>query len=227
MRATAALAIASVIAIGAAAPAAAADESDLNDAPVLVWLSGGESVGFPVDYLVSGQGWAVGEEVTLTLDGDEIGTVTAEQNAEGSATPSFDPRVFEYILAPGMEVTLSGETTGTFTHTILDLTVDAVSVGRDTVAGTADEESDVMAAVFVPAFPEWESMITRTVTADGSGRWAADFSDPGGGEETARLTGMSAGMAARLDDDGNATVVWWAASEGVGKVRPESPGRPH
>lgn len=219
MRATVALVAAAAIAIGAATAASAEEpEPDLNYARVLVWLSGGESVGFPIDYLVSGQGWAVGEWVTLYIDGDYIGEVEAEPNAEGSATPSFDPRVFQYALDPGMEIKLVGEHGRRYRHEVLDLTVDAVSVGQDTVAGTADKGSELAVSVFVPAFPEWESMITRTVTADGTGHWVADFSANPEQEETVNLTGMSAGLAAQFDVKGNATIVWWAASDGVARA---------
>ncbi len=44
-----------------------------------------------------------------------------------------------------------------------------------------------------------------TVTADGSGNWTADFSS------RADLTYLSDGGSQQVDDDGDATGVWWAS----------------
>lgn len=208
-----------LIIAGASAPANADAglPEEATNAPVIATLGGFQLLGAPVSQGVTGQGWQAGETVALFYNDWFVGESTAEPNDEGSATPAFDTEGLGITLQPGDEVRLVGDDSGSFTHEILDLTVRDVSDDKDTVRGTATPGSQVL-VLAVQTWRDLDTAVPRWVTADKKGEWLADFSVAGDDPEhtaTADITNATLGFAARFDDEGNMTNIWWAPPDVV------------
>lgn len=175
---------------------------DLGEARVIALVDGAQLMGVPFNQFVSGQSWVEGDVIELFLNGVSQGTSVAEANAEGSASPSFE----DVPLQTGDLVTLTAiagvETGFSSSHVVLDLALTEVSTVEDTVAGTTTPFAEV---VVLPDFEAVDGY--QIVTADASGAWLADFS------ATYDIVDSTWGGALRLDEQGNATGLWWAGSQ--------------
>ena len=120
---------------------------------------------------------------------------TDSQTADTYGNFNFNLRD-RFDLQRGQLVTVSDGTT-TKTHTVMPLYVDSVDVTADTILGRADASTTV--DMWVHGYGN------LNVTADGSGNWTADFSG------LTDLTYLSDGGSQQIDDDGDATGVWWAS----------------
>jgi sRNA-binding protein len=179
-------------------------------------LNGDPSVTFqvaPVDeWVQSSSPWMPGATISLTIE--DGGSVVYSDSQTADAYGNFNFNFWGvFDLERGQVVTVS-DGTNIKTHTVANLFVDGVNVTDDDVFGRADANASVDVWVHGNG--------GLTVTADGSGNWAADFSG------MADLDIFSDGGSAQTDDDGDSTGVWWASpriqvapvDDWVGSVRP-------
>ena len=138
--------------------------------------------------------WTPGATISLTIE-DGSGVVHSDsQTADAAGNFKFDlSGVFD--VQRGHLVTVS-DSTYTKTHTVANLFLDIVDVATDIVYGRADAGTSVDVWVHENG--------GLTVTADVSGNWTADFS---GMTDLTYLSGIGSGQT---DDDGDATIVYWA-----------------
>ncbi len=205
------------LAIGllAAPTQAQPNPGDVDVAPIIAVLEGFELLlpegtevppGAVLDQVVTGQAWAVGDEVEFYLNGTYVATSIAEQNAEGSATPFFDLDPLGVTIQPRDEIKLAlADGSRVEIHVVRDINVTEIDVSADTVTGTAQPGSEVW--VFVGGAS------ARSATADTQGVWAADFSVPGGANEGPAydLVGGTVIFTIQFDSDGNVTALLRAA----------------
>jgi hypothetical protein len=164
-----------------------------------------------LDQVVSGQNWAVGDEVELVLNGTHVATAIAEPNAEGSATPFFDLGSLGVTIQPGDEITLAlADDSRVEVHVVRDIDVTEIDITTDSVAGLAAPGSELWVAVVTD--PD-DLTAARSVVADPSGSWLADFS------AEYDLVADTVISVFQLDDDGNMTALVRAA-EPAGSTKP-------
>ncbi len=97
---------------------------------------------------------------------------------------------------------VSGAEAGfTSSHVVFELALTDVSVTADTVSGLATPLAEVVVFTAVELPFQY-----KVVTADASGNWLADFSS------TFDIVESTVGSAGRLDEQGNATGLWWSGS---------------
>ncbi len=138
--------------------------------------------------------WSPDSTVTLTVEDGSGIVFTDSHTVDENGNFTFDLwNVFD--LERGQVLTVSDGAT-TKVHTMRELYVDGVDVVADTVFGRAEPGSQIRVWLH-------EVAVNVEVTADDAGKWLADLS----GEID--LTYLSAGGAAQVDDDGDATEVHW------------------
>jgi hypothetical protein len=174
----------------------ASQQTDDDGDSTWVWWAAPRFQVAPVDdWVQSWSPWTPGATISLTIE-DGSGVVYSDsQTADADGRFNFDD-LGGFDLQRGHLVTVSDGAT-TKTHTVIDLFVDGVDVTADTVFGRADAGASVDVWVHGDG--------NLTVTADGSGNWAADFSG------MTDLTYLSDGGSQQADDDGDSTGVWWAS----------------
>jgi hypothetical protein len=153
---------------------------------------------------VEGERWALGTDVTMTIDNDNDpgnGVLYQDTQTVGIAPWNSEETQVEFHLPnfdvqTGHVVTLTDGIT-TISHTVLYLEVTSVDVGTDQVQGTADPGAEVLVSIFqVRHYELW-------ATADDSGQWVVDFSE---------LYDLVPGteIGSRLNDaEGNGTGFGW------------------
>lgn len=140
--------------------------------------------------------WTPGATITLSIEDGGVVVYTDSQVADGYGNFHFSLwDVFD--LQRGQVVTVSDGTT-TKTHTVMPLYVDSINVATETIHGRADAGTRV--EVWVHGVDG-----NINVKADPSGHWAADFSS------RTDLTYLSDGGSRQVDEDGDATGVWWTS----------------
>lgn len=170
----------------------------------------------PAGGRISGLDWPEGATVDVTvtdpLTSDSLSSrVTVEGAEQCGDTTCFVWEPVGWTLAPGQSVTATlGPVTKTITISALQITrVDAL---HDQVAGRANPNEEVSVSVIT------QSWVTRTVMADGDGKWMVDFSVPGGADEeaTADLAVSDSGLAQQVDAlTGDGTLVDWSVESPV------------
>ena len=166
---------------------------DDGDATWVFWTPP-QIVAHPPSAVESSGLWTPGATISLTIE-DGSGTIYSDsQTADGSGYFHFDLGGFE--LEGGHVVTVSDGTT-TKVHTVGHLFVTGIDVTGDVVSGTGDPGADM------EVWSHDGGLLFPTV--DASGNWSADFSG------VTDLTYASEGVASQLDDDGDATWVFWAS----------------
>ncbi len=175
-------------------------QNDADGDSTGVWWAAPRIQVAPVDdWVQSWSPWMPGATVSLSIaDGGGSVVYADAQTADGGGNFNFDfGGIFD--LERGHVVTVSDGTT-TKVHTVVGLFVDTIDVASDTVSGRADPGADVDVWVHDGG--------SRTVTADGSGNWTADFSV---GPDITDLTAFSDGGSQQNDADGDSTGIWWSA----------------
>lgn len=163
-----------------------------------------------VENQVHGYGWPLGDNVTLFVDGNEIGTKTVE-------VPDWDPNQTFVWFDLGESLTLqAGQlinmTNGniTKTHTVTNLIVANVDPATDIVFGEAAPQSQVdIGHIYCD---ENGCYGFRRETADLDGVWAADFSIVGEDDDEQDIVDIQPSMgseARQCDDDGDCTQYGW------------------
>jgi len=168
------------------------------ESPISI-LADGDPVTFRVapvyDWVQSWAPWTPGATIALTIEDGGAVVYTDSQTADADGNFYFNLwDVFD--LQRGQVVTVS-DGTNTKTHTVMPLYVDGINLSADTLSGRADAGASVDVWVHGNG--------GKTVTADGSGNWTADFSG------MTDLTYLSDGGSQQFDDDGDSTGVWWAS----------------
>ena len=164
-------------------------------------------IAFPENEAVEGWEWPEGAVVHLAID-DPTTAASPDFERDGimAVTTWGDPRIYvcfdfagKYDLKARDIVTVTDGATGR-THVVRNLSVKAVDVASDTVAGTAD------AGVVIQVWPhEFDPTATVPAMAGDDGAWLANFT---GRFDLAAGTG---GRSRILDEAGNATAVNWTA----------------
>ncbi len=170
---------------------------------------------FIVQNQVHGYNWAEGVSVEMTIDDPGIpGSPDYTDTQESEVAPwdssatwvPFDLNGTSFTLQAGQVVTLVGDGV-TRIHTVTNLVVTAVSADDNTVAGTADPGS----IINVGDVCDGGGCARRTVTADGSGNWLANFSVAGAppDDTTFDIVPGTESNASQGDADGDGTVYFW------------------
>ena len=169
---------------------------DDGDGTGVWWSSPRIEVSPEDDWVQSWNRWTPGTTITLTIEEGGVVVYTDSQLTDSYGNFHFNLwNMFD--LQRGQVVTVSDGTT-TKTHTVMPLYVDGINITTDTIHGRATAGTNV--EVWVHGVDG-----NMKVTTDGSGHWAADFSS------RADLTYLSDGGSRQVDDDGDATGVWWAS----------------
>ncbi len=175
---------------------------DTGEAAFEVHLSESWGTGIHAKY------WPAGNTLVLTIDDpattqspDYETEVVAQEPEEGS--DGFGIGV-AYPIKPGDVVTLTDATTAK-SHTVIDIQVTSVDVDADRVYGIVPAPNSAV-TVYAAGANRWFS-------ADGSGKWMADFSVSSGPEEPLlNIVAGTSGGAEQFDADGDSTVRGWAGS---------------
>lgn len=153
---------------------------------------------YPDSNSVSGYQWPANTEITLTI-GDARETWTKISSYWGYVY--FD--LEEFDIVPGQLVEMrDGTGTYTLTHTVRNITVTDVDTGADTVSGTADPVSALVACA-VDYANQTYNQVCLDINTDGSGKWQADFSG------SINITVGTFGFVYQLDENNNSTFVFW------------------
>jgi hypothetical protein len=153
---------------------------------------------YPDFDFVSGYQWPANTEITLTIgDAREAWTNTSSY----SGYVYFDLEDFDIL--PGQLVEMRDES-GTYilTHTVRNITVTDIDTNTDTVRGTADPTSALVACA-VAYVNQTYNQVCLDINADGSGKWQADFSG------SINITVGTYGYVYQLDENNNSTLVFW------------------
>ncbi|MEO8356475.1 MAG: ABC transporter substrate-binding protein, partial [Chloroflexota bacterium] len=159
---------------------------------------------------VHGYGWLLGSEVSLFIDGNEIGTqtvVVADWDPNGTFV-RFDLGE-SLILQAGQFIEMTDGNI-TKTHTVTNLVVTAVDPVADTVFGKADTGTQVdIGHIYCD---ENGCFGFRHEIADSNGEWLAEFSEPGEDGDEQDVVDITPGMsseARQFDEDGDHTQIDW------------------
>ena len=167
---------------------------------------------------VSGVNWPVDKEVTVSFADVEI---VVDTDAEGS----FEIHRWQYEeleLEIDQTVTVTDSVT-TKVHIVRDLHVTDVDAEADLVFGTAPAGSTIEVRVF-DMERDYEDFPIRTVVADRTGQWTADFSEavantlPGSAFD---IVEDVVGEARITDLTGDATHRYWTYGETAFAVYPD------
>ncbi len=122
----------------------------------------------------------------------------------------------EYDVTPGALVTVSDSFT-TRSTVVTTLTVDGVDPEADSVWGTAEAGAELQVDIN-------NTGVWRTTTADGSGYWIVDFTEPVGEDEDWQrafdIGRGTEGEASQYDEDRDATSVPWRVPDTGFNVNP-------
>ncbi|HLF75369.1 MAG TPA: hypothetical protein VI524_13525, partial [Anaerolineales bacterium] len=167
---------------------------DDGDATGVWWSSPRIELAPEDDWVQSWTRWKPDTTVSLSIEDGGVQVYSDSQKTDASGNFHFGlGGIFD--LQRGQVVTVSDGTT-TKVHTVMPLYVDNINVGDDTISGRGQTNTDVEVWVHGDG--------SRNATADGSGNWTVDFSGQ------TDLTYLSDGGSRQVDDDGDATGVWWA-----------------
>lgn len=129
--------------------------------------------------VIEAHGWPLGTSVDLAVE--RPGTpASPDFSASGFVAPyPWDPSenvatfdlngLFHYLVG---DVIVAGDGAQTRTLTVTQVTVTGFDTGLETISGDADPGALVEISIYQPSAPY------RSVIADGSGHWIADFSVP-------------------------------------------------
>jgi len=156
---------------------------------------------------VHGYEWILGANVTLFVDGNEIGTQTVtEADWDPNQTFVWFDLSESLTLQAGQIIEM---TDGTLTksHTVTSLEVTGVDPDADTVYGMAEPGGQINVGIHCP------DCSGRSEFVDATGSWVADFSQHGDEDweqNTFDLHPGDRGDANQCDEDGDCTQVeWW------------------
>jgi len=181
----------------------------------------------PFDDRIDGNGWPLGAEVTLTIDGSGVSTAADYTDSATVEEAPWDPQQtyfsFElqgtFDVMPGQVVTVTDNVT-TKTLTITAPTITGIDPAADTISGTATPGANVGVGIDIP--PEGAG---RNAVADASGEWTVDFSTPGGGGEGGDGPAVDIAFGQNLqgnisenDEDGDATNIHFLIAPASGDV---------
>jgi hypothetical protein len=146
------------------------------------------------DWVESRGRWPPGATISLTVE--DASGVIYEDSQTTDANGNFQ---FWFDLVTDHLVTISDGTT-TRTHTVTGIEVSYIDTDADLVSGLADPGAlvSVWASLFDHGSGRW-------VTADLSGNWTADFSEPTEHQPAYDITGATRITADEFDDDGDST----------------------
>lgn len=151
---------------------------------------------FPEANQVFGYGWPVDSGVSLSINDEEIATVTVEGAPwnENDIMAFFDFGA-QHVLVAGDVVTLSGSGM-VRTHIVQNLAVDEVNMAADTVSGTADAGANIHA---------WVHEFGHDVQVDAiDGIWEAYF----GSEDFQLQPGMCGQAEIRVEGNNSTNADW-------------------
>ena len=150
----------------------------------------------------SGEGWVKDDVVTMTIDGYTATTTVKSWGPEPWEVGFSFHTEGDHEITKGETVTITaGDTVKTLE--VVGVTVDVIDEAADTVTGTAPDNAWVQ----VDAGNELGEGAHRSVQADGSGAWTADFATAGVEEHEQALDiapGVG-GSAQVFDDDQDST----------------------
>jgi len=155
--------------------------------------------------------WPVGSELTITVDdpGTALNPDISQTITVGTSGQAYIYFSSDIDIRPGFTVTASdGITTKSLT---ISLGITSINPSEDTVSGVAESGSIVSTYAL-----SGMHMTQRTVTANISGLWKADFSVPGynpGEMDTLDLVAGSYGGTQQSDDNGNMTNIYWSVPD--------------
>ena len=170
---------------------------DDGDATGVWWASPRFQVVPDDDWVGSSSPWTPGANISLTIEDGSGEVYTDSQTADTHGEFSFN--VWAIEILSGHVVTVSDGIT-TKTHTVTDLDVTIIDADADQVHGTANPGAQV--DVWASLFGDGSG---RSVTADSSGNWMADFSVAADGQPIFEITGITRINVDEFDDDGDAT----------------------
>jgi DNA-binding beta-propeller fold protein YncE len=149
------------------------------------------------NWVASWDPWTPGSTISLTIEDSGGVLYSGSQIADDSGNFNFD--LWSFDLVPAQQVTASDGIT-TKTHTVINLGIMDINTDTDQIHGTADPG----AALWV-----WADLFSsgsgRSVVADASGNWLADFSVPGNGQPIYDLTSVTHVGVNVFDEDGDST----------------------
>jgi hypothetical protein len=154
--------------------------------------------------------WAEGTTVTLTVD-DPVTPAYPDYSDSMPVDVNDDPNKWErcgktsaffdlgdvFVMRPGHSVTVT-DGDALKDHIVEDVVVNDIDIAGSTVSGTAEPSAELR--VIVWSTPNHDSL---TVSADGAGSWAVDFSS------IYQFTEATSGAVFQCDVDDDCTVVQW------------------
>ncbi len=176
---------------------------------------------------VWGREWAPDDSVHVAIDDlDADALPDFEFDATTDEWGEFNSVDIGYDIKVGYNVTVT-QGTVTKAHVVTAVAVTGVDPDADTVSGTAAPGSDVEVRVYSDEQDRAEPK--RAVTANGSGAWTVDFSEPvdtGNPDEdrTWDLVPGSQGGAQQFDNDGDSTQADWNVPNPTFSVGPDGDG---
>ena len=178
---------------------------------------------------VGGWEWVPDDSVHVAIDDlDADALPDFEFDAPTDEWGEFSEWDIGYDIQAGYSVNVTQGTT-TKSHVVTVLEVTDVDSDADTVSGTAAAGSEV--EVYAWTDEGGVAAPKRVATANGSGVWIADFSepaDPGSGDPDEdriwNLVASSEGMARQLDNDNDSTQIDWNVPNPTFTVRPDGDG---
>ena len=167
---------------------------------------------------IDGENWTIGQSVLLeiddpsTLKNPDFSNQAWPEPGPWYLTGLHFPVAGEIDIQPGFIVTATqGDLVKT--HVVKDIAITGVDIEEDIVSGTAIPNAYVTVTV------ESGDEGMRTVRANGTGNWFADYSVPGPlpRQEVKDITANTNVIAAELDEQSNGTVVsWYVSNPGIG-----------
>jgi len=160
------------------------------------------------DFIGGWWGWPSGTPIAFTVDdpstpenSDYAGTATVRDNQ------SFGVHIGEFIdIKPGFMVTVS-DSISTKSTTVTNMQITTVDPISDTILGTAEPGSTVVSQACEVSGCKWDGTdVTRTVVADSSGNWMANYSVLGNsGEPVFDILPGANIWHTQTDEDGDTT----------------------
>ncbi len=156
---------------------------------------------------VFGSGWTDGTTVTLTVNGQSIGSTQVQVGASAAGN---DFQFAEPIPQPGDVVVVEDDVpapdTTTRTHTARFVSVGQPDAALDTVSGTGPRDEPMTVQAWNGDFTVL--LGTRHVDASPTGEWQADFANPGPGpdeQDIVSLAGQGVVALTSPDAEGNSS----------------------
>ncbi|MBS4020834.1 MAG: dockerin type I repeat-containing protein [Dethiobacter sp.] len=167
----------------------------------------------PQEGNIWGHQWPSGVELTVTVR--DSGVTVFEETTYADPWGDFNAHTGGGVIQTGYLVTVSdGETVKS--HYVTAVRITDVNAADSTVYGTAAPNSEVRVDIYAP------DGTSRSVQADGSGNWIADFSLPGSEpwEVIYPFVPGTEGAVWQGDDDGDETRIHWRVINPVFNVNP-------